>query len=79
MSPPGEQVVDDAVDGEKSLGLRMKQGLLHDLLTRGVDEHGDLRPLPEDAPRTSTRTRRGGGFRRGDAVTMAAWFEGSAG
>lgn len=29
---------------------QMKQGLLHDLLTRGVDEHGDLRPPPDEAP-----------------------------
>jgi len=29
---------------------QMKQGLLHDLLTRGVDEHGDLRPTPDEAP-----------------------------
>lgn len=29
---------------------QMKQGLLHDLLTRGVDENGDLRPLPNEAP-----------------------------
>jgi len=29
---------------------QMKQGLLHDLLTRGVDENGDLRPQPSEAP-----------------------------
>ena len=40
---------------------QMKQGLLHDLLTRGVDENGNLRP-PPSMPRTSTRTRRWGGF-----------------
>jgi len=28
----------------------MKQGLLHDLLTRGIDENGELRPPPEEAP-----------------------------
>lgn len=27
-----------------------KQGLIHDLLTRGVDEHGGLRPLESEAP-----------------------------
>ncbi|PMH28841.1 hypothetical protein BCU71_19065 [Vibrio lentus] len=29
---------------------QVKQGLLHDLLTRGVDEYGELRPSYEDAP-----------------------------
>lgn len=29
---------------------QMRQGLLHDLLTRGVDENGDLRPPPEESP-----------------------------
>lgn len=29
---------------------QVKQGLLHDLLTRGVDENGELRPSYEDAP-----------------------------
>lgn len=29
---------------------QMKHGLLHDLLTRGLDEHGHLRPTPNEAP-----------------------------
>lgn len=29
---------------------QVKEGLLHDLLTRGVDEHGELRPSAEEAP-----------------------------
>lgn len=29
---------------------QVKQGLLHDLLTRGLDEEGRLRPPPEEAP-----------------------------
>ncbi|MBF8221457.1 restriction endonuclease subunit S [Halomonas sp. 328] len=29
---------------------KVKEGLLHDLLTRGIDEHGRLRPRPEQAP-----------------------------
>jgi len=29
---------------------RIKQGLLTDLLTRGIDENGQLRPPPEEAP-----------------------------
>lgn len=29
---------------------KVKEGLLHDLLTRGIDESGQLRPSPEQAP-----------------------------
>lgn len=29
---------------------KVKEGLLHDLLTRGIDENGQLRPRPEQAP-----------------------------
>lgn len=29
---------------------QMKQGLLHDLLTRGINDHGELRPPPAEAP-----------------------------
>lgn len=29
---------------------KVKEGLLHDLLTRGIDENGQLRPGPEQAP-----------------------------
>ncbi|CAO1662062.1 restriction endonuclease subunit S [Salinicola sp. NYA28a] len=29
---------------------KVKEGLLHDLLTRGIDEDGQLRPSPEQAP-----------------------------
>jgi type I restriction enzyme S subunit len=29
---------------------KIKEGLLHDLLTRGIDQNGQLRPAPEKAP-----------------------------
>ncbi|MCG5517486.1 MULTISPECIES: restriction endonuclease subunit S, partial [unclassified Ectothiorhodospira] len=29
---------------------KVKEGLIHDLLTRGIDENGQLRPSPEQAP-----------------------------
>mgnify|MGYP003625688131 CR=1 FL=1 len=29
---------------------KVKEGLLHDLLTRGIDQYGQLRPTPEQAP-----------------------------
>ncbi|EOY4666926.1 restriction endonuclease subunit S [Vibrio alginolyticus] len=38
---------------------QVKQGLLHDLLTRGVDENGELRPSYEDAPELYKDTPQG--------------------
>jgi type I restriction enzyme S subunit len=37
----------------------MKQGLLHDLLTRGIDANGDLRPPHTDSPHMYKQTRLG--------------------
>lgn len=37
----------------------VKQGLLHDLLTRGVDENGELRPRKADNPSLYKRTKVG--------------------
>ncbi len=45
--------VDDLIDRTVALIAKLraiKQGLMHDLLTRGVDEHGQLRPPREEAP-----------------------------
>jgi type I restriction enzyme, S subunit len=45
--------IDEAIRrAEQVIGKlqQMKQGLLHDLLTRGVDEHGELRPPADEAP-----------------------------
>ena len=45
--------VDDLIDRTEALIAKLraiKQGLMHDLLTRGVDEHGQLRPPREEAP-----------------------------
>ena len=45
--------VDDLIDRTEALIAKLraiKQGLKHDLLTRGVDGHGQLRPPPEEAP-----------------------------
>lgn len=38
---------------------KVKQGLLHDLLTRGVDENGELRPSYEDAPELYKQSKLG--------------------
>lgn len=45
--------VDEAIAAAQAMLAKqdnVKQGLLHDLLTRGVDENGNLRPSPEQAP-----------------------------
>lgn len=45
--------VDAAIAQTEAIIAKLKQvraGLLHDLLTRGLDEHGQLRPPPAEAP-----------------------------
>lgn len=45
--------LDAAIRGTEAVVAKlraMKQGLLHDLLTRGIDAHGDLRPPQPEAP-----------------------------
>lgn len=45
--------VDDAIAKTEAVIAKLKQvraGLLHDLLTRGLNEHGRLRPQPAQAP-----------------------------
>lgn len=47
--------IDDAIAKTEALIAKLKaikQGLLHDLLTRGLDENGELRDLAEDCPFT---------------------------
>jgi len=38
---------------------KIKEGLLHDLLTRGIDQNGQLRPTPEHAPELYKETALG--------------------
>lgn len=45
--------LDEAIRGTKAVVAKlkaMKQGLLQDLLTRGIDDNGDLRPPQPEAP-----------------------------
>lgn len=45
--------IDAAIRGTEAVVAKlraMKQGLLHDLLTRGIDANGDLRPPQSEAP-----------------------------
>jgi type I restriction enzyme S subunit len=61
VPPPEEQrriaAILDTLDGlirqtEQVIAKlkEVKQGLLHDLLTRGIDDNGELRPPPDEAP-----------------------------
>lgn len=45
--------LDEAIRKTEGIMVKLRQveqGLLHDLLTRGVDESGGVRPLPSEAP-----------------------------
>lgn len=51
--------LDAAIRGTEAVVAKlkaMKQGLLHDLLTRGIDEGGDLRPPQPEAPHLYKQT-----------------------
>ncbi|MCG5494656.1 restriction endonuclease subunit S [Ectothiorhodospira variabilis] len=49
---------------------KVKEGLLHDLLTRGIDENGQLRPSPEQAPELYKESPLGLIPREWDALTI---------
>lgn len=64
LPPPEEQekiaaildTLDEAIRQTEAIVAKlkqMKQGLLHDLLTRGLDEHGELRDPESGTPRSS--------------------------
>ena len=51
--------LDAAIQGTEAVVAKlkaMKQGLLHDLLTRGIDANGDLRPPQPEAPHLYKQT-----------------------
>lgn len=67
LAPPPHQskiaeildTLDAAIRGTEGVVAKlkaMKQGLLHDLLTRGIDANGDLRPPQPDAPHLYKQT-----------------------
>lgn len=54
--------LDAAIRGTEAVVAKlkaMKQGLLHDLLTRGIDANGDLRPPQSEAPHLYEQTTLG--------------------
>ncbi|MBX3635366.1 MAG: restriction endonuclease subunit S [Rubrivivax sp.] len=55
---------------------RVKQGLLHDLLTRGIDDNGELRPPQYEAPHLYKRAPLGWTPVAWDAGRVSAWLEG---
>jgi len=67
LAPPEHQskiaeildTLDTAIRGTEAVVAKlkaMKQGLLHDLLTRGIDANGDLRPSQSEAPHLYKQT-----------------------
>ena len=88
MSSPPEQLkiahilttVDDLIDRTETLIAKLraiKQGLMHDLLTRGVDEHGQLRPPREEAPQLYRELAVGWVPREWEAKTINSLVNGS--
>lgn len=58
---------------------QVKEGLLHDLLTRGVDESGELRPSPEEAPELYKKSELGLIPRPSEAIALGALVVWSSG
>lgn len=54
-----------------------KQGLLHDLLTRGIDANGQLRPPQSEAPQLYKESRLGWIPREWDCETVSSSIEGT--
>ena len=74
LPPPAEQrkiariltTLDNLIEKTEALIAKyqaIKQGMMHDLFTRGVDAHGHLRPT-QPKPPTSTNNPNWAGFRR---------------
>nr|WP_321507680.1 restriction endonuclease subunit S [uncultured Celeribacter sp.] len=86
MPPSGEAVkiaeildtLDAAIRGTEAVVAKlkaMKQGLLHDLLTRGIDANGDLRPPHPEAPHLYKETPLGWLPKEWDAVELDSVVE----
>lgn len=67
--------LDAAIRGTEAVVAKlraMKQGLLHDLLTRGIDANGDLRPPQPEAPHLYHQTPLGWLPKEWDAAILGA-------
>lgn len=70
--------LDAAIRGTEAVVAKlraMKQGLLHDLLTRGIDANGDLRPPQPEAPHLYHQTPLGWLPKEWEVVKVAEQFD----
>jgi type I restriction enzyme S subunit len=74
--------VDNLVEKTEALIAKyqaIKQGMMHDLFTRGVDEHGQLRPPYEEAPEVYKESELGWVPREWEVVPLVNFAAGSSG
>lgn len=67
--------VDNLIETTEALIAKyqaIKQGMMHDLFTRGVDEHGHLRPPYEEAPHLYKQSELGWIPKEWECVTLGA-------
>ncbi|MBY6152944.1 restriction endonuclease subunit S [Vannielia litorea] len=70
--------LDAAIRGTEAVVAKlkaMKQGLLHDLLTRGIDANGDLRPPQPEAPHLYKQTPLGWLPKEWDALPLGDYTQ----
>lgn len=70
--------LDTAIQGTEAVVAKlraMKQGLLHDLLTRGIDANGDLRPPQPEAPHLYHQTPLGWLPKEWDALPLGDYTQ----
>ena len=70
--------LDAAIRGTEAVVAKlraMKQGLLHDLLTRGIDANGDLRPPKPEAPHLYHQTPLGWLPKEWDALPLGGYTQ----
>lgn len=70
--------LDAAIRGTEAVVAKlraMKQGLLHDLLTRGIDANGDLRPPQPEAPHLYHQTSLGWLPKEWDALPLGDYTQ----
>jgi type I restriction enzyme S subunit len=86
LAPPDHQskiaeildTLDAAIRGTEAVVAKlraMKQGLLHDLLTRGIDANGDLRPPQPEAPHLYKQTPLGWLPKEWDALPLGDYTQ----
>lgn len=85
LPPPAQQrkiawiltTVDNLIENTEALIAKyqaIKQGMMHDLFTRGVDEHGHLRPPYEEAPELYIQSELGWIPKDWDASSLGSYL-----